>query len=140
MAKSKAVKQPKFEIPSGGKVKSGISSSPTLDPNVYEAQVSGDASTPFQNLAKAGIQTDSDSFGEGNMAWINTKKVTGLWSINQDKNSWANIAGIGWKKLSTASSSGNVALTILMSHAREKNSNINYRDESDNQIHEVYVW
>lgn len=140
MAKSKSSKNPEMDAPVSAVSKSGNSDSPVLEPNSGNIQVSGDSATPFQNLVKAGIEGDTVSFGEGNMAWLNSKKVVGLWSINQDKNSWANIQGIGWKKLSTASSSGNVALTILAANARVKSSNINYRDESDNQIHEIYVW
>src|SRR4051812_26798063 len=32
-------------------------------------------------------------------AWQTSKKVDSLWTINQDRNSWVGIAGIGWKKL-----------------------------------------
>lgn len=33
-----------------------------------------------------------------------------------------------------------VALTMLSAHAREKGSTVNYREESDGMIHEMYVW
>lgn len=72
--------------------------------------------------------------------WNNSANINALWSINQDKNSWVGITGIGWKKLSTASESGIVALTMLASHAKEKNSLVYYREESDAMIHEFYVW
>jgi len=72
--------------------------------------------------------------------WNNSAHINALWSINQDKNSWVGIAGIGWKKLSTASESGIVALTMLASTAKEKNSLVYYREESDARIHEFYVW
>jgi hypothetical protein len=73
-------------------------------------------------------------------AWNNNKQITALWSMNQDKNSWVGVGGIGWKKLANNSSSAIVALTMLGAHAREKGSVVNYRDESDGMIHEMYVW
>jgi hypothetical protein len=33
-----------------------------------------------------------------------------------------------------------MALTILGTHAREKSATVNYRDEADGMIHEMYVW
>lgn len=77
---------------------------------------------------------------KGVAAWQSNKHVDALWTINQDRNSWVGIAGIGWKKLSGPSESAVVALTMLMSHARATGSLVTYRDESDNLIHEAYVW
>jgi hypothetical protein len=76
----------------------------------------------------------------GITAWQNNKRVTGLWSINQDKNAWVHVDGIGWKKLANNSASAIIALTLLGTHAREKAAVVNYREESDGLIHEIYVW
>jgi hypothetical protein len=76
----------------------------------------------------------------GITAWQNSKKINALWSINQDKNSWVGVEGLGWKRLSNVSATGIVALTMLAAHAFEKGSIVNYRDESDGMIHEIYVW
>jgi hypothetical protein len=76
----------------------------------------------------------------GITAWNSNKQITALWSINENRNSWVGIGGIGWKKLSNNSDSAIVALTMLSAHAREKGSTVHYRDESDGMIHEMYVW
>jgi hypothetical protein len=76
----------------------------------------------------------------GITAWNNNKQITALWSINQNRNSWVGVSGIGWKKLANNSDSAIVALTMLSAHAREKGSTVHYRDESDGMIHEMYVW
>ncbi len=73
-------------------------------------------------------------------AWFQSKQLNALWAINQNRNSWINVVGIGWKKLSTTSESGNVALTMLAAHARQLNRSVNYREEADGMIHELYVW
>jgi hypothetical protein len=83
--------------------------------------------------AKAGVSA-------GVSAWQSNKRITALWSINQNRNSWVAVDGIGWKKLVNNSDSAIVALTMLSSHAREKGSVVNYREESDGMIYEMYVW
>ena len=83
---------------------------------------------PVETVAVGGVST-----------WNNNKKVTALWSINQNRNSWAGIGGVGWRKLSNMSDTAVVALTMLCSHAREKNSVVNYREENG-MIREIYVW
>ena len=57
--------------------------------------------------------------GAGVTAWLNDKRITGLWSINQNRNSWVYVNGIGWKKLANNSDSAIVALSMLSAHARE---------------------
>lgn len=76
----------------------------------------------------------------GITAWNNNKQITALWSINQNRNSWVGVSGIGWKKLANNSDSAIVALTMLSAHARDTGSVVNCRDESDGMIHEMYVW
>ena len=86
------------------------------------------------------IRPPEEGFGAGITTWLNNKRITGLWTINQNRNSWVAVDGVGWKKLANNSDSAIVALTVLGSHAREKNSVVNYRDEADGMIHEMYVW
>src|SRR5262245_55767261 len=69
-------------------------------------------------------------------AVVNNKRITGLWGINQDRNSWVYIDGVGWKKLINTSSSANTALTMLGAHARELNKQVDYREEADGMIYE----
>ncbi len=72
--------------------------------------------------------------------WQQNKKLSALWSINQDRNSWVGVDGIGWKKLANSNDSSVVALTLLATHAREKDAAVSYREESDGMIYEMYVW
>lgn len=81
-----------------------------------------------------------EAVASGISAWQNNKRVTGLWSINQNRNSWVHIDGVGWKKLINNSDSAIVALTMLGAHAHEKGSVVNYCDESDGMIYDMYVW
>ena len=60
--------------------------------------------------------------------------------MNENRNAWVSIAGVGWKKLSTATDSSLVAMTMLGSSARHTQSRFDYREEADGMIHEVYLW
>lgn len=73
-------------------------------------------------------------------AWQNSKKVNALWTINQDRNSWFGVEGIGWRHLANVEETSVTALTMLVGHARATGAVVNYREESDNLVHEIYVW
>lgn len=88
---------------------------------------------PFQDE----FQENSEAFGAG--VWHDTKKVTGLWSKDETRNSWAAINGLGWKKLNNTNNSSCVALTILSAHAKQYNKNVKLNIDN-NQIKEMYVW
>jgi hypothetical protein len=93
------------------------------------------------NVGEAAPTFAPASGGVGGVtAWLNNKRITALWSINQNRNSWVHVDGIGWRKVANNSDSAIVALTILGSHAREKNSAVNYREESDGMVKEMYVF
>jgi hypothetical protein len=72
--------------------------------------------------------------------WHSQKNVVNQWTINQDRNSWMGVAGIGWLKLSNASDSGCVALTMLAASALDTKASVNFRTESDGMVHEMYVF
>jgi hypothetical protein len=72
--------------------------------------------------------------------WNNSQIINALWSINEDRNSWVGVQGVGWVKLSTNSDTGIVALTMLSAHAKQLQSIVNYRTEDDGMIHEIYAW
>jgi hypothetical protein len=78
--------------------------------------------------------------GGGVTAWVNNQKINALWCINENRNSWVGVAGVGWKKLANNSDTAVVALTILGAHAKQTQGPVNYREEADGMIHEMYVW
>jgi hypothetical protein len=78
--------------------------------------------------------------GIGASVWVNSKKINALWAINENRNSWVGVAGVGWVKLANNSDSAIVALTTLGANARHTQGTVNYRQEADNMIHEMYVW
>ena len=78
--------------------------------------------------------------GAGVAAWNNGKKITALWSINQNRNSWVHIDGVGWRRLANNSTAPSWQCRSSEPTLGEKATTVNYRDEADGMIHEIYVW
>jgi hypothetical protein len=91
--------------------------------------------------AKPTAEPPALTTGDGGVtAWVNNQKVNALWSINQTRNSWIGIAGVGWKKLANNSDTAVVALSILGASAKQAQGPVNFREEADKMVHEMYVW
>ncbi len=101
--------------------------------------ISADVVGPTQEPPASALAA-SAAGGVGATVWVNGKKVNALWAINQNRNSWISVAGVGWVKLANNSDSAIVALTMLGANAKLTQGVVNYRQESDNMLHEMYVW
>jgi M6 family metalloprotease-like protein len=71
--------------------------------------------------------------------WLEKKLIIGLWSINQERNAYAYINGVGWRKVSAESDSIFLGMLELLSSAKESQSPVNLRVEND-VIKEIYVF
>ncbi|MCU1679646.1 MAG: hypothetical protein JWQ81_385 [Amycolatopsis sp.] len=72
-------------------------------------------------------------------AWQSNKKVLALWTNNSDRNSFAFVEAIGWKRLATNSDSVHEALLMLATSGRLAGS-VTYPEAGDGLIHEIYLW
>ena len=147
----------------GGRAQAaGGSAQPQQEPPIAEGGASGmsgsvGSSQPqmntaaLQSAAAAGDEASSmpnamppprSAGGEqgGITAMQSDKRVTALWTINEVRNAWAHFDGIGWRKLANNSDSALMALNILMSHARQTNSRVDYDEGSGNIVTQAYVW
>jgi hypothetical protein len=77
---------------------------------------------------------------EGITAWHNNKKITAMWCNSSQRNAYASVQGIGWKRISNANDSSFVTLVALLSLAEQTNANTKLRIEGDGEIHEAYVF
>ncbi|MGH8921833.1 MAG: hypothetical protein ACRDZY_06750 [Acidimicrobiales bacterium] len=71
--------------------------------------------------------------------WQSTKTVLSLWANNSDRNGYAYVDGVGWKRLATTSDSVHEALLMLASSGRLAGS-VTYPEAGDGLIHEIYLW
>jgi len=71
--------------------------------------------------------------------------ITALWSDNEDRNVWVRViradgTDLGWIKLSNASESGTVALSLLASYAKLAQDIVVCVQGNDGLIHEFYAY
>jgi hypothetical protein len=133
MTHSTGSDRPRQEPPTGATSTSAAAARPEQLPAGTATMSAAPAAPSLPLPGGAAAQT-------GVTAWVSSMTFNALFSINQSRNSWVGVAGVGWKKLSDASDSASIALSMLSAHAREKQSPVNYREEADAKIHEVYVW
>lgn len=72
--------------------------------------------------------------------WQSNVHITGLWSINQDRNCWVHLDTVGWRNLSGASESGLVAMNMIAAHGYQLGSTSSLYEEDDGRISQLYVW
>ena len=137
MSNKSSEQKPTQAPPAGTQTKKADSKQSTPNDNAAVVTTSGEQASPSKPPAN---DTQSADAGNAATTWSTVSNVNALWSINQDKNSWMGIAGVGWLKLSNASDTGIIALTMLASHAKQLGSGIYYRTEDDNMVHEIYAW
>lgn len=101
----------------GGVTAQGLAAAPTLEPpaTVLEAAAVG--------------------------LWQTNKTVNALFATSAPRNSWMHIVNPNvWRRLSPLSDSGVAAMSMLAAHARDRGRPVNYREEADGMVHELYVW
>jgi hypothetical protein len=129
------MKSPQKNEPIAGSTsaESGAGNSPTIK---VEEIIS---ISTAENAPSLNPPNTSQTTGFGAGVWNDDKRVNGLYSTHDARNAWMSIAGVGWVKLATSNDSTNEAMTILASHARVKNSQINYSVDAG-LVNEMYVW
>jgi len=110
---------------------------PTEQPPLNSASMAiAGASTAMPSIAPP--EEALQAFGA--TTWHIDKRILATWSINQNRNAWVSISGIGWKRLAANSDSAIVTLTMIGAHARQSQCRVDLREESDGMIHEIYAW
>ena len=72
--------------------------------------------------------------------WHGNVKIDALWSIDETRNAWVRVVGLGWRKIYNGRDGAFQALTTLASQARQTNRPVNLREEADGMIYEIYLW
>ena len=80
------------------------------------------------------------SAGAVTATWQSNVHITGLWSINQDRNCWVYLDTVGWRNLSGTSESGLVAMNMIAAHGHQLGSTSSLYEEDDGRISQLYVW
>jgi hypothetical protein len=133
MAKSPVKNPPVAEV------EAGDSSIPSLavEGSDRSSVISGSEAVPMMDPPSVSSNSSEDGFGAG--VWNNDKRLNGLFSTNETRNSWMSVVGTGWVKLANTIDSSNEALTVLATAAKVKNSPVNYLLDGGVAT-QIYVW
>ncbi|MDM7995190.1 MAG: C1 family peptidase [Acidobacteriota bacterium] len=74
-----------------------------------------------------------------NTGWQTNRYVTGLWAINQDRNAWAHISGLGWRKVSPDNDNIFMVMLAQLIAAKAASRPINFYEQND-VIKQLYVY
>jgi hypothetical protein len=72
--------------------------------------------------------------------WRSAQYVDAMWSIDQVRNAWMLVRGLGWRKIYNGRDGAFDALAMLASQARQTGHQISFREEADGMAYEIYLW
>jgi hypothetical protein len=113
------------------------SSAPTLNEQDSANLAAAISSTPTLSPPVTTAAAAQDGAGAN---WRNGVRIDALWSIDETRNAFIHVTGLGWRKIYNGRDGAFQALTILASQARQTNSTVNLREEADGMIYEIYLW
>jgi hypothetical protein len=74
------------------------------------------------------------------MATYSNKSVSRIFVTYHSQNCWANLAGVGWKKVKTGNSDGNTNVHVALTAARANGKVVTaITDGADTLIEQVYL-
>jgi hypothetical protein len=120
-----------------GNGESAGSSAPTLTEQDSASFAAAISSTPTLSPPAATATAGQDGAGAN---WRNGVRIDALWSIDETRNAFIHVIGLGWRKIYNGRDGAFQALTFLASQARQTNSTVNLREEADGMIYEIYLW
>lgn len=72
--------------------------------------------------------------------WRSNVQITALWTIEETRNAFVHVAGVGWRRIYNGRDGSFQALLTLASQARQTNRAVNLREEADGMVYEIYLW
>lgn len=84
----------------------------------------------------AGASTDG---GVTAVVWHRDKRVTAMWSNASNRNAYAAVSGLGWRRISPANDSCFVTMTAMLAHAEASGKRTDVKLDGATIV-EVYVF
>ncbi len=88
---------------------------------------------------EVGIDDSMDAVHSVANVWAKDKRIDGLWTINEDRNAWAHVTGLGWKKVNRDNDNIFFDMLAQLVAAKAGNRRVDLRLEND-LIKELYVF
>jgi hypothetical protein len=122
----------------------GASEPKPLTDEQLRAMVEGGGSDAVSGpvLAPPGTAAAAAEAGVGAVTgtWRSGMTVSAMWSINETRNAWMHVSGLGWRKLFNGRDGAFMALVALAGQARQTGRQIAFREEADGMVYEIYLW
>ena len=118
----------------------GVAAPPRELPDLARDLMAGAAATTIEAEPTLQPPAAAAVTGDGVGLWVTNKQIDALYSTYAARFSWMHVAGSVWRRFSPVSDSGVAALALLAAHARDRGRPVNYREEADQLVHEMYVW
>jgi hypothetical protein len=88
---------------------------------------------------------DPSSFAEADLGavtatWRSSQYIDAMWSIDQTRNAYMLVRGLGWRKIYNGRDGAFTALVSLASQARQTGRQVSFREEADGMVYEIYLW
>ncbi len=128
---------PQKTPPGDGAVAIAVNGTPPTVQISESRKAAADDNTAAPPLTPPAVTNQSGAVGAA--VWNTDKRVNGLYTTFNARNSWMSINGVGWVRLATNSDSACEAMTILASAARDKNLRIDYAVDAGLTT-EIYIW
>jgi hypothetical protein len=112
-------------------------STPTLDEQASQAIAAATDTSPTLSPPAVAAAAGDEAAGA---TWRNNVRIDALWSIDETRNVFVHVVGLGWRKIYNGRDGAFQALTTLASQARQTNKAVNLREEADGMIYEIYLW
>jgi len=96
--------------------------------------------TPLTGPALTPPTVAAEAAGEITGTWRTNVKIDALWSIDETRNAWVRVVGLGWRRIYNGRDGSFQALLTLAGQARQTNRPVNVREEADGMIYEIYLW
>jgi hypothetical protein len=110
-------------------------------PTRTQGEATAAAATQAPSLAPTPVDGHAAGATDGVTAtWRNGVLISALWTIEETRNAFVHVAGVGWRKIYNGRDGAFAALVTLASQARQTNRAVNLREEADGMIHEIYLW
>lgn len=93
---------------------------------------------PPQAAASSAV-TSASSDGVTAAVWTYNKTVSATWCVNETRNAWMLVDGVGWKKIFNGTDGAFTALATLAAQARQTGRTMSFREDGG-VVREIYLW
>ncbi len=88
---------------------------------------------------QCGIDSSMDAVDGIDLVWVKNARIDGLWAINQDRNAFVHVKGLGWRRVSRDNDNIFFDMLVQLVAAKAGNRPVNFRQENG-VIKELYVF